>query len=126
MKDVKKIITPTESQIQQAVFEWTEAMSRKYPELKLMYHIPNGNKRDKIEAAHLKRQGVRAGVPDLCLPVASGRYHGLYLELKSERGRLQDSQRVWISDLNKQGYAAYVCYGFDEAKTAIEKYLRGK
>ena len=115
-----------ESQIQTALFEWANLSAGKYPELKLMFHIPNGGRRDVVEAAHLKQQGVKAGVPDLCLPVARGQYHGLYLELKAEGGRHSESQKAWLDDLNKQGYKAVTAYGFDEAQTAIEDYLNEK
>lgn len=40
-------------------------------------------KRDKATAVALKRQGVKAGVPDICLPVARNGYHGLHIELKA-------------------------------------------
>ena len=53
-----------ESQIQSALFEWAAYNSGKYPELKLMFHIANGGRRDIIEAAHLKQQGVKSGVPE--------------------------------------------------------------
>lgn len=115
-----------ESQIQTALFEWAAYNTGKYPDLKLMFHIPNGGRRDIIEAYHLKQQGTKSGVPDLCLPVARGKYHGLYIELKAESGRIQNSQRTWIDDLNKQGYKAVVCFGFDEARAAIESYLKGE
>lgn len=67
---------------QTKLFNWVVLARGKYPELDMLYHIPNGGSRNKIEAANLRRQGVRSGVPDLCLPVARGNYHGLYIELK--------------------------------------------
>ena len=65
-----------ESQEQQALFSWAEYAKGLHPELGLLYHIPNGGKRDKLEAARLKLEGVKAGVPDLCLPVARGGAQG--------------------------------------------------
>jgi uncharacterized protein YecT (DUF1311 family) len=62
----------------------------------------------------------------LCLPVARGQYHGLYLELKSAGGRLQESQRAWLDELNKQGYKAATAFGFNEARQVIEDYLNEK
>lgn len=112
-----------EAAIQKNLFEWAHLSSGKYLELKLMFHIANGGRRDIIEAAHLKQQGVKAGVPDLCLPVSAGKYHGLFLELKAEGGRLQETQKQWIAELNKQNYKAMVCFGLDEARAAIEDYL---
>ena len=72
-----------ESGHQEAIIEWCAWNMQQYPELELLYHVPNGGKRDKATAAVLKRQGVKAGVPDLVLPVARCGYHGLYIELKA-------------------------------------------
>lgn len=54
------------------LFTWAMWQQEGRPELKLLYHVPNGGKRDKRTATALRRQGVKAGVPDLCLPVARG------------------------------------------------------
>ena len=66
---------------QETLFEWAEIQAAKYPVLELMYHTPNGGKRDITTAKKLKRRGVKPGVPDVCLPVARGNYHGLYIEM---------------------------------------------
>jgi len=49
------------------LMEWAAAQSGKFPELSLIFHIPNGGKRNAREAARFKRMGVKAGVPDLFL-----------------------------------------------------------
>ena len=61
---------PSESVEQSRLFQWARMQQGRWPELRLLYHIPNGGSRHRLEAIHLKQQGVRAGVPDLCLPVA--------------------------------------------------------
>ena len=66
---------PTESEEQQTLFSWATMQSGRYPELRLLYHIPNGGSRGKAEAGRFKAEGVKSGVPDLCLPVARGAYH---------------------------------------------------
>lgn len=78
----------SEAQHQAAVIKWTQqpAIRSQWPELALLHHIPNGGTRDPVEAKHLKQQGVKNGVPDLCLPVPRGRYHGLYIEMKRRTG----------------------------------------
>lgn len=40
----------------------------------------NDSKSRKDKHYYIKRQGVRAGVPDLCLPVSRGKYHALYIQ----------------------------------------------
>lgn len=118
---------PKESQEQIWLFDWCRYASIKYPELDLLYHIPNGGSRNKIEAARLKAQGVKAGVPDLFLPAAKGDYHGLYIELKRQKhGTLSADQKQWIERLRQAGYRVEVCKGFQEAANVIESYLEGR
>ena len=118
--------TPYESAEQAALFRWAAMAAGKYPELRLMYHVPNGGSRNPLEAHNLKAQGVRRGVPDIVLPVPRGGYHGLYIELKRRKGgRLSEDQAVWIDRLNRVGHRAVVCRGWDAARAEIELYLRG-
>lgn len=115
---------PEESTEQTLLFQWAEYQSGKYPELSLMYHIPNGGSRNKAEAGRLKAQGVKPGLPDICLPVARGKYHGLYIELKRVTGgRTSKDQREWIKLLLDQGYLAGVCLGWEEAADTLMRYL---
>jgi hypothetical protein len=82
--------------------------------------------RHKAEAGRLRAEGVKAGVPDLCLPVARGQYHGLYIELKRQRGgRTSDHQSEWLDALSAQGYKAALCYGWEQAAGTIIEYLTG-
>ena len=113
-----------EANEQATLFQWAAFNEGKYPELALLYHIPNGGSRNKIEAYNLKRQGVKAGVPDLCLPVARGKYHGLYIELKHGKNKLSDNQKIWLKRLQNQGYCAECCYGWQAAANLIEEYLK--
>lgn len=114
----------TENQEQAALFEWASMSEGRHPELKLLHSIPNGGYRPPRTAAILKATGVKAGVPDICLPVARGGFYGLYIEMKREKGgSLSASQRVWLNRLDKQGYRAVVCKGFEAARAEILNYL---
>ena len=77
---------PSESVEQQRLFLWARMQSGKYPCLTLMYHIPNEGKRSRATGGRLRAEGLKAGVPDICLPVACGGCHGLYIELKRQHG----------------------------------------
>ena len=107
-----KRTAPSESQEQKALFQWAGLAQQKYPELKLLHHIPNGGIRDIRTATNLKREGVKRGVPDICLPVSRGKYHGLYIEMKAGKNKPSDEQKEWINSLQEEGYAACVCYGW--------------
>ena len=126
-KKKKDIPVPTESQEQQALFEWADRLCFRYPELSLLHHIPNEGKRSKSTGAKMKREGMKSGVPDIHLPVARGRFHSLYIELKRRKGStVTQSQSTWIQLLGKYGNAAYICYGWEEAAKVIEEYLELK
>lgn len=94
--------------------------------------IPNGGKRKAKEGARFKKQGVRAGFPDMFFFVPVGKYAGLAIEMKKpivkgeSKPRVSDSQKKWLARLNGNGYLSVVCYGCDEAKEAIINYLIGK
>lgn len=115
-----------EGGIQATLMEWAMLMESRWPELKLLFHVPNGGARGKAEAGRLKRQGVKAGVPDLMLPVARGGYHGLFIELKTEKGSLTPEQKEWLRMLQEQGYAAKCCKGLDEAMRTLTNYMQSK
>lgn len=117
--------TASEAEEQKALFEWAEWAKGKYPALELMFHIPNGGSRNPLEALHLKEQGVKPGVPDICLPVPNLHHTALYIELKRRKGgRVSDNQRGWIAALNRVGNRAVVCKGWEEARDVILEYLR--
>lgn len=115
---------PTEAQEQKAVFEWSMYNRAKYPELALMFHIVNEGKRDAITGRHLKQQGMKKGVPDICLPVARKGYHGLYIEMKRKNGRPSPEQLWWQDRLREQKYKAEICHGWEEAVEVLEDYLK--
>ena len=118
---------PTESNEQQTLFEWARRMEGRWPELRLLYHIPNEGKRSRATGARLRAEGLKSGVPDICLPVARGGHHGLYIELKRRRGaRITQEQLDWVERLAGEGYVAAVCLGCDEAISLITQYMTQK
>ena len=119
-------MTLSESDEQIALFRWAQLSSAAHKELDLLYHIPNGGKRNAATAKRLKAEGVKPGVPDLCLPVARGGYHSLYIELKSGRNKPTENQKKWIEGLNEQKNLAVVCWGWLEASDTIMDYLYGR
>ncbi len=112
-----------ESGQQEALFEWAGYQLGRMPELEYMHHVPNGGKRDAATAIALKRQGVKAGVPDIVLPAVRAEYHGLYIELKAGKNTATNNQKRWLEFLRQQGYFTAVCYGWKIAAELIETYL---
>lgn len=106
------------------VIDWANWNTGRFPELKLLFHIPNGGKRSKTEAIRFKAMGVKAGVPDLCLPVPKGGYAGLYIEMKFDKNKTTRNQDEWINNLRQQGYKVEVCWGGISATKILEEYLQ--
>ena len=118
---------PSEDEEQIMVMKWAELQMGRWPDLQWLYHIPNGGKRRRTEAARFKAMGVKAGVPDLCLPVPKGGYHGLYIEMKrQEGGKLSKDQREWIEGLDKNGDCVLRCDGARQAIDVLEAYMWGR
>lgn len=90
----------------------------------LHFAIPNGGSRHMLEAINLKRSGVMSGVPDMCVPMPHGEYNGLYIELKTTKGKLSETQQDWLNKLCANGYCAKVAYGYDEAVHIVERYFQ--
>lgn len=115
----------TEHEEQVALMRLVELHKGRWPELGMLYSIPNGGDRHPAVAAKMKAEGVKKGVPDLCLPIARGGYHGLYIELKRQKkSQISPEQVQWIAALRGQGYRAEICLGATEAWDVISDYMR--
>ena len=118
--EIRAALAPTEHELQCALIRWCDLQG---PPFDLIYAIPNGGHRNKATAGRLKASGVRAGVPDLVLPVPN-RYSGaLYLELKTEKGRLRKEQAAMMERLREAGNAVFVVRTLDEAIDLLQTYL---
>lgn len=90
---------------------------------------PNGGRRDAREGARLKLQGVKPGIPDICVAYPRAPFHGLWIELKRPKvfGKpnpvMTAAQKLKLEQLNDDGYLAVVCFGFDEAVEVFENYI---
>lgn len=111
-----------EHQHQVALFKWAKRVGSQYRGLDLMFAIPNGGYRGHREGSRLKDEGVRAGVPDIFLPVPLGGYAGLWIEMKTSKGCLSPEQRVYLSRLDAEGYKVEVARGYPAAVKAIDSY----
>jgi len=144
MKDTE----PTEHAEQCAVMTWAALNAAKWPCLRLLHAVPNGAffggevkqlKGGKsvpvaaIRARKLKAEGLKEGVPDLCLPVPSGPMHsmggpayfGLYIELKRRtQCRASEIQKWWHQCLAAQGYRVELCHGAEVAIEVLRQHVK--
>ena len=92
---------------------------------KLLFAVPNGGLRSKVEAAIMKEEGLLSGVTDLIFLVARGGYGALCIEMKtpSKGSCLSDEQRVWHEVAEEYGNAVVVVRTFEQFVAVIEWYL---
>jgi len=114
----KKNAVPYEDQEQLLAVKWLARNDIPF------YFIPNGGKRNLLEAIKFKSLGVKAGIPDLCIPVAKQNFHGLYIELKRRKGgKVSKSQHYWLQQLVYQGYDCFVAMGADDLIAYVKNYM---
>lgn len=115
---------PRSEETEQIVLmNWAKLNEDQYPELKWMFHVPNGGTRNRREAVALKQMGVKSGVSDLILLTPKGKYAGLIIEMKYGSNTLQENQREFLQTQMKNGYCCAVCYSAELAKELIKAYL---
>ena len=130
-----------EGEMQRALIRWWASAHAGFglPEC-VLFSIPNGGGRSGARLGSiLKAEGLRPGAPDLCLAVprlrtnASGcgsiaqvavtGHSALFLELKTETGRVSIEQHTMHIELRKQGYRVEVVRSFEAATNIIKEYL---
>lgn len=102
---------------------WAYEATRRGIDPRLLIHIPNEGKRNAWTGKRLKDAGLRPGTPDYFLAIPNATDKGLFIELKAEKGRAQQSQKEMLSILREQGYRAEFSFGLDAALREIEFYL---
>jgi hypothetical protein len=116
---------------QVAVIDWCFHNTYRYPELDLIFAVPNGamlggGKVGAMRMKYLKAEGLRPGVCDLMLPVPRGIYHGAFFEIKTLTGKVSENQEQFIKSVEELGYFAPVCWGADDAINNIQYYMEIK
>lgn len=110
----------TEHDLQASIVAECAWRANQDPRWGLLFAVPNGQYRK----GQRMEPGLRAGVPDLFLPVprrattAHPAYHGLFMELKVGRNEPSGEQQIWLRSLREQGY--YTCWIYDDPQSAID------
>ena len=119
----KRYKKPVSSKVTMSEAELQDKVEDVLTDLGLQYvHIP-GNLQNYLRGrapAHIAALASRAfkGMPDLLIFDKSGEYNVcLLLELKTEIGRLSQSQVNWSKGLN-----LHVAYGYEEAEKIIKEF----
>lgn len=106
-----------ESDMQRACVKWFRLQ---YPSC-VVFAVPNGGARNRVTGAVMKAEGVLAGVADLVI-VAPGRV--FFVELKTQDGRLRDTQRDFADAVRRLGHEYAVCRSFDEFRDYVSDWMK--
>lgn len=100
---------------------------RVYPKLIPYFtHLPFGEQRNALVGRKLKEMGCTRGWPDYLLARPAAGYHGLFLEFKTNKGRVSPHQKEKMEVLRGIGFACAVVRGSAIAIEVIQLYLDGK
>lgn len=108
--------------MQATVVEWAWLQAPSLIALATLFAVPNGARTAISVAGRLKREGMRAGIPDLVLPVPAGGYAGLLVEMKTATGATSADQRAWHKALEALGHKVVISRSIDHACQVLREY----
>ena len=111
----------SESSIQARCFKWHH---NEFPKKRgRLFHVPNGGKRSKQEAAKFQAMGVWPGVADFTL---LHNQTAFFIEMKDEHGSQSEAQKKWQAVVENAGFRYYLCDSEAQFKDIIQKVYRIK
>lgn len=113
----------SENELQATFFEWIELKAKLDHRLDAVFAIPNGSNKGFAARQVFKATGLKSGVPDVFVAVPVNDHNGLFIEFKTSKGKISDSQKAWHERLQRNGYRVSVCRSLSEAIEAVESYL---
>ena len=87
----------------------------------IVFSIPNHGVRSTRMGAYYKEEGLMAGVADLFIMKGNSTYNGIFLELKSKQGRMNDAQKEFQRHCILLDYEYWL---IKDLETLIEKLNR--
>lgn len=116
----KKKLKRGESKLQIECVKW---FRYQYPNL-ILFHIPNGGRRDEITAQIMKAEGVLPGVSDLLLMEPRNNFIGMFIEMKFDKNGLTEEQIKFFLAAEKRKYKCVVCKTVGEFMNEVNNYLK--
>lgn len=115
----------SESRMQQTLVRWWGMACVEFGlPVNALCAFPLQGLRTARNGARLKAEGMRKGFPDLALFVPTAMAPALFVELKTQKGRLTPAQKEMLGSLESRGYSTAVCRSFDEAEGTIREFLK--
>lgn len=114
----------SEHDMQSEFFYRIRILEKEEPILKLLHAVPN--QAAWKNAKKYTAEGMRKGWPDCAFPVKSacGSFHSLYIEFKTDKGRLTEEQVDYLNLLTENGSMCVVCRDAEIAVELVMEYLK--
>jgi VRR-NUC domain-containing protein len=121
----KKPKPTPEKTIQQKFIAWRNTHKNEFPILRCIYAVPNGIWTFKSVAGAMISQGLTAGIPDVNVdaPSHDGKYIGLKIEFKSEKGETSEEQKFFLGFFADLGYRTAICRTWYDAANIVNDHL---
>lgn len=85
-------------------------------------YIENEGKRSYVASTISKKMGLFAGAADLFIPRANTKYHGLFIEVKSNAGKISPNQQRFSDLMFKELFKVVFAFGADEGIQSIKDF----
>ena len=106
-----------ESKIQRQIVQW---FRENYP-MYLIAAIPNGGKRNALEAKIMKAEGVLAGFSDI---IIIAKHRVMFVEIKTEKGRQSNYQKTFQANVERLGFSYEICRSLKQFVLAVDRWLK--
>lgn len=112
-----------ESELQRACVQWFRLQYPKHA--LLLFAVPNGGGRSRIESAIMHGEGVTPGVSDLILLEGRGGWGSLCIEMKTDSRNSKQSakQRAWQGAAEEYGNRYEVVRTFEQFRSVVNDYM---
>ena len=119
----KRKISHEEADIQSEFFKVVPTFFPTLPD-KLLFAVPNGGSRNKLEAINLKRQGLKPGISDVILLIPKKGFSSLCMEFKTSTGDQSDDQKEFQRQVEMCGGKYVIVRSVQKAIELMNNYLK--
>ena len=92
----------------------------KYPKYVIMA-VPNSARRSARMGAWMKQEGLLAGASDLIIIIP---HNVIFIEMKKEKGRQQQSQKEFQSNVERLGFRYEICRSVTDFIKVVENWIK--
>ena len=113
----KKVQGHQESDIQISCVKWFKIQYPRY----IIFAVPNGGTRKKMEMIWMLREGILPGVADLVICGDRGKI--LFVEMKTKKGQQNPHQKEFQEKATKLGFQYNVCRSLEDFMQVVREWV---